>query len=623
MVSSTNGKDFKPHPQVPDEIKPGAIFRIDYPEIDEFEARAKKFRIGDEEPTAFQLFRLSRGTYGQRQENNQMMRIKLPFGGVTADQMDVFAEVAEKYSGLDRGHITTRENFQFHFVNLDDAADVMRLIGQVGLTTREACAHTVRNITGCPFAGTCRDEAFDATPYVAAYGRTMLRNPICQRLPRKFKTSFSSCESDCAGAPFHDLGFIARTRTDANGNVVKGFEMKVGGGTSTMARQADTIWDFARVDDGEYIKISEAILRIFDREGDLPGLLRKNLNKARIKFLLHKIGPDAFRAKVVEELEKDWAKNATYDMEALTQIAEEGPSPEIPADTDTPVEGYDRWRWTNVQAQKQPGLFAVTVTVPMGNIGIFQFRELARIMRKYSGGNARTNQNQNLVLRNVRPEMLAGLHRELKAIGLGEGDAEMLADVVSCPGADSCKLAITSSNQAGYSMREEMIAFDYQDAEVQKVSLKISGCPNGCGQHHLGGIGMQGSSYKVGKLEVPCYDIFVGGAGYKGAGQYATRIGRVLAKKAHLAVDKIFGVYQAERTSDAEPFFDFVNRVGPKHFEPVIEEFRWVGSLADEPEMYMDWGHTDLFEVIRGEGECAAGEVPMQRVPAAPIDLGN
>jgi sulfite reductase beta subunit-like hemoprotein len=451
----------------------------------------------------------------------------------------------------------------------------------------------------------------------------MLRNPICQRLPRKFKTAFSSCESDCAGTPFHDLGFIARKRVDANGNEVRGFEIRVGGGTSTMPRAADTIWEFATIDDGEYIRVSEAILRVFDREGDLPGLLRKNLNKARIKFLLHKIGADAFREKVVEELEKEWAQNATYDMEALTQLAEEEPSPELPEDKDTPAPGYERWRWTNVRPQKQPGLFAASVTVPMGNIGIFQFQELARIMRKYSGGNGRTNQNQNLVLRNVRPEMLVGLHRELKAIGLGEPDADMIADVVGCPGADSCKLAITSSNQAGYQMRDEMIKFDYQDPEVQKVSVKISGCPNGCGQHHLAGIGMQGSSYKVGKLEVPCYDIFVGGGGYHGAGQYATRVGRVLAKKAHLAIDGILQVYQQERASDSEPFMDYVNRVGPKRFEPVLEEHRWVGSLADEPEMYMDWGHTDLFEVIRGEGECAAGEVPMQRVPTAPIDLGR
>ncbi|MPZ49877.1 MAG: nitrite/sulfite reductase [Dehalococcoidia bacterium] len=620
MTSNAKSDAPKLHPKVPTEIKPGHILRIDYDEIDQFQERAQKFRIGDEEQTEFQLFRLSRGVYGQRQEDNQMMRIKLPAGGVTSDQLEALADVSEKYSGLERGHITTRENFQFHFVNLDDTADVMRIIGAAGLTTREACAHTVRNVTGCPFAGICHDEEFDTTPYLAAYARNMLRNPICQRLPRKFKTAFSGCASDCAGTPFHDLGFLAKKQTGDQGNEVWGFELRVGGGTSTMPRQADVIWDFARVDNGDYIKVAEAILRVFDREGDLPGLLRKNLNKARIKFLLHKIGAEAFKAKVVEELEKDWAKNATYDMEALTQLAEEGPSEPVAADNAAPMDGYERWRRTNVQQQKQDGFYSVSLTIAMGNLVTFQFRELARVMRQYSGGNARTNQNQNMVLRYVRPESLPQLYRELNAIGLGDPDADLIADVVACPGADSCKLAITASNQAGYSMREHMIAFDYADPEVQKVSVKISGCPNGCGQHHLAGIGLQGSSYKVGKLEVPCYDIFVGGAGYHGAGRYATRVSRVLAKKAHLAIDKILQVYQAERTSDSESFFDFVDRVGPKHFEQPLEEFKWVGSLAEDTEMYMDWGQSDLFEVIRGEGECAAGEVPIVRVPTA-IDV--
>jgi sulfite reductase beta subunit-like hemoprotein len=622
MVTSTTGTNGNQrHPKVP-EIKPGFILPVDFPEIDEFEGRARRFRIGDEDQTEFQLFRLSRGVYGQRQENNQMMRIKLPAGVITADQMDALGEVSEKFSGLGRGHITTRENFQFHFVNLDDTAEVMRLIGRVGLTTREACAHTVRNVTGCPYAGIAPEEVFDTTPYLAAYARNMLRNPICQRLPRKFKTSFSNCPNDCAGSNFHDLGFVARKRVDADGKEVLGFEIRAGGGTSTMPRIADTVWEFARVDDGEYIRVAEAILRVFDREGDLPGLLRKNLNKARIKFLLHKIGAEGFREKVREELQKDWAKQP-IDMAALTQLAPELPSDPVQDDGKPPAEGFDRWRRTNVQRQKQDGFYAAVVTVPMGNIGTHQFHELARIMRKYSGGHARTNQNQNLILRWLRPESLRMLHAELKAIGLGEPDAEMVADVVACPGADSCKLAITSSNQAGYSMREELIKFDYADPEVQKVSVKISGCPNGCGQHHVAGIGLQGSSYKVGKLEVPCYDIFVGGEGYQGVSRYATRVTRVLAKKAHLAIDRIFEVYQQERAAPAESFIQYVDRVGPKRFEQPLEEFKWVGSLADEPELYMDWGHTDLFEVIRGEGECAAGEVPLVRAAPGPIDLGQ
>ncbi len=607
------------HGAIPEQ-KPGYILPVDFEEIDEFEGRAKKFRIGDEDQSTFQLYRLSRGVYGQRQEDNQMMRIKLPAGAITADQLDALAEVSEKYSGLHRGHITTRENFQFHFVNLDDTAEVMRIIGAAGLTTREACAHTVRNITGSPYAGIQADENFDTTPYLAAYGRYMLRNPICQRLPRKFKTSFSNDEADSAGSNFHDLGFIARKRTDADGKEVLGFEMRVGGGTSTMPRLADTVCEFARAEDGEYIRVAEAIIRVFDREGDLPGLLRKNLNKARIKFLLHKIGAPAFIEKMNEELAKDWAKEP-IDMASLMQLAPELPSEPVADDGQGKAEGFERWKWTNTRSQKQPGFVSAALTIPMGNILTWQFRELAQIMRKYSGGHARTDQNQNLIMRWVRPESLPMLHRELVALGFGDAEANMLADVVACPGADSCKLAITSSNQAGYSMREEMIKFDYQDEDVRKASVKISGCPNGCGQHHLADIGLQGSSYKVGKLEVPCYDVFVGGGGYSGAAKYGTRITRVLAKKAHLAIDRIFEVYQAERTA-GEGFEAFVDRVGPKRFEAPLEEFKWVGSLAEEPEMYMDWGKTDLFEVIRGEGECAVGDLPVVRTAAGPVDLG-
>jgi sulfite reductase beta subunit-like hemoprotein len=301
-------------------------------------------------------------------------------------------------------------------------------------------------------------------------------------------------------------------------------------------------------------------------------------------------------------------------------MAPELPSEPVPDDGQPAAPGFERWKWTNTAAQKQPGFVSVVITIPIGNINTWQFRELARITRKYSGGYSRTDQNQNLVMRWVRPESLKMLHRELLAIGFGDAEANMLADVVACPGADSCKLAITSSNQAGYSMREELIKLDYQDEEVLKVNVKISGCPNGCGQHHLAGIGLQGSSYKVGKLEVPCYDISVGGGGYVGLARYGTRVSRVLAKKAHLAIDRIFQVYLAERNS-GESFYDFVTRVGAKHFEAPLEEFKWVGSLAEEPEMYMDWGHTDLFEVIRGEGECAVGEMPVIRTAAGPVNL--
>ncbi|HEY7271062.1 MAG TPA: nitrite/sulfite reductase, partial [Dehalococcoidia bacterium] len=302
-------------------------------------------------------------------------------------------------------------------------------------------------------------------------------------------------------------------------------------------------------------------------------------------------------------------------MEALMEMAPEGATPGPIPTSDAPGEaGFDQWVADNVLAQTQKGFCAVTITVPMGNINTFQFRQLANIMRKYSGGNARTNQNQNLVLRYVYEQALKPLYADLRAIGLAEAGAETVTDVVACPGADSCKLAITASNQAGYEMRAQMVAFDYKDPEVRKVSVKISGCPNGCGQHHLAGIGLQGSSYKVGAFEIPCYDISVGGEGYKGAGRYTQRVTRILAKKAHLAINRIFEVYQAERFSPAESFIEYVDRVGAKHFEPALEEYKLVGDVNSDLEMNSDWGQSELFQVIRGEGECAAGEVPVNRV---------
>jgi sulfite reductase beta subunit-like hemoprotein len=532
----------------------------------------------------------------------QMMRIKLPYGGVNAEQMDVLGEIAEKYSGMRRGHITTRENIQFHFVNLDSADDVMRLLAGVGLTTREACGHTVRNVTGCPYAGISDHELFDVTPYLAAYARNMLRNPICQNMPRKWKTAFSCGPIDCAGTPFHDMGFIAKIEK-RDGREVRGFEVVVGGGTSTMVRAADTVWEFATADDGQYIRVAEACLKVFDKEGGLPNFLRKNMNKARVKFLVQKLGIEEFRRQVDEELAQPWAWEA-LDMPALTQLAPEGPTPGAAPNGHKPGEGFDRWVATNVIKQRQPGHVAVTVTVPLGNISPEQFHGLGAIMRRFSGGNARTQQNQNLVLRWVREESLPALHHELKAIGFGDADAGLIADTVACPGTDSCKMGITSSQGVGEAIREDMMKNGYDDPLVQQIHIKSSGCPNGCGQHHLAAIGLQGSSFSANGTAIPCFDIFLGGGGYVGGGKFAVRVARVPSKRTPQAIRKIIDRYLAERT-EGEEFVPFVDRVGAKSFDAFLDEFKEVGPVHQDIETYMDWGKEELFQVVRGEGECS------------------
>ena len=595
---------YRAHPAVPADLQPGRVLVTLDEEIENFRQEARRFRTDEEGLLGeFRPFRLMQGIYGQRQENTQMIRIKLPYGGISADQMEACAVVAEKYSGYRRGHITTRENFQFHFVDLDDVADVLRLLADVGITSREAAGNTVRNITGCPYAGTCPDEAFDATPYLAAYARHMLRNPISQRLPRKWKAAFSSCASDCAGTPFHDLGFIAKVKRE-NGGAVRGFELRVGGGLSTMPRKADVVYDFVPVEKGEYIRVAEAMIRVFDREGGRPGLLRKNAHKARIKFLLEEIGVDEFRRQVEEELTQPGAREP-LDMEALTQLAPEGPTPgDPPRNSHRPGPEFQRWEETNVRRQRQEGYVAVTVTVPMGNLSPEQFRGLAEIMRRFSGGTARTQQNQNLVLRWVREEALPAVHAKLTALDLGAAEAGLMADVVTCPGTDTCSLAITSSQRMGGVLRDSILEMDFNDPLVREIPIKISGCPNGCGLHHLGAIGLQGASFKAGRTEIPCYDLFLGGGNYIGGDKYGSRVARVPAKRIPQAIAKIIRTYREERKG-GESFLQYIDRVGPKYFDPLLNEFKEVGPISEEIDVYMDWGKEELFQVVRGEAECA------------------
>ena len=594
----------KAHPQVPTDLKPGHVFVTLEEEIDNYMVEARRYRENPEALEAeFTPFRLRMGTYGQRQMDMQMMRIKLPYGGINSGQMEAMAVIAEKHSGLRRGHITTRENIQFHFVDLLAAEDVMRLLASVGLTTREACGHTVRNVTGCPLAGISTHELFDVTPYLAAYARNMIRNPICQNMPRKWKTSFSCGPIDCAGSPFHDMGFVADVRK-VDGKEVRGFRIVVGGGTSTMPRQADTVWEFATADDGQYIRVAEACLKVFDKEGGLPNFLRKNMNKARVKFLVQKLGIEEFRRQVDEELAEPWAW-VPLNMEALTQLAPEGPTPGEAPNGVTPGPEFNRWVRTNIEKQRQPGYVAVTVTVPLGNLSPEQFRGLGQLMSRFSGGNARTQQNQNLTLRWVREEALPRLHSELKALGLGDPDAGLLADTVGCPGTDSCKMGITSSQGVGFAIRDAAQTWGYDDDPlVQAISVKASGCPNGCGQHHLAAIGLQGSSFSANGATIPCFDIFLGGGGYVGGGKFGTRVARVPSKRAPQAIKTMIDHYVANR-EQGEEFVAYVDRVGPKSFDVLLNEFKEVGPVHQDIDMYMDWGKEELFEVVRGEGECA------------------
>jgi len=552
------------NPEVVENV-PGHVIPILEREFDDFDTEAHQFLEGKTEEVDFIGFRLKQGVYGQRQPDVQMIRVKLPFGGITPEQMEAFADVVEKYAPLDKGHITTRQNIQIHHVPLDDAAKLIREISEVGLSSREGCGNTVRNVTGDPWAGVCEDELFDPTPYAGAYVRYFVRHPTTQLMPRKVKTAFTATDEDRAITGIHDVAFIPRVRDG-----VRGFEMRVGGGTSIMPRVAPTLSEFVAADDGEYLKVTEAVLRIFDRQD----WLRANRARARIKVFVDKFGIEELRRQVEEELEGDWVAERDFTPDPLLFVDdEEAKAPGIPASyasTNGDGSQFDRFRAANVTPQRQAGFSTVEVQVVRGDLTPAQFRGLAEIMRRYSGGYARTTVGQNLVLRWVRDETVYEVWRALSELGLGEAGAQQVNDVVSCPGTDSCKLGITSSMGLNAAVRERVESMDIADPLTRKVHIKMSGCPNGCGQHHIANIGFYGASIKVGEHTLPAYVAHIGGNYVGGEVVYGKRLKvRLPAKRVPDAVERWLRMYETERQGD-EAFNDFAERVGALRFEDEV-----------------------------------------------------
>src|SRR5215218_1238615 len=395
------------NPEVLENV-PGHIIPVLEREFDDFDNEAEKFLGGETPEEDFIGFRLRQGVYGQRQADVQMVRVKLPFGGINPEQMEAFADVIEKYVPLRKGHITTRQNIQMHHVPLRDAAELIRELGDAGLSSREGCGNTVRNVTGDPWAGVCEGELFDPTPYAGAFVRYFVRHPTTQLMPRKVKTAFTATDEDRAITGIHDVAFIPRIRDG-----VRGFEMRVGGGTAIMPRIAPTLNDFVAADDGEYLKWTEAVLRIFDRQE----WLRANRARARIKVFVDKFGIEELQRQVDEELQGDWVDERDFDPQPLLFIDdEEAGAPGIPATYASPNgdgSEFERWRATSVTPQRQAGFSTVQIKVIRGDLTPEQFRGLAEIMREYSGGYARTTVHQNLVLRWVRDEAVYDVWRRL------------------------------------------------------------------------------------------------------------------------------------------------------------------------------------------------------------------
>jgi sulfite reductase beta subunit-like hemoprotein len=580
---------------------PGHVIPIIEREFDDFDNEAEQFLAGKLAEEQFIGFRLKQGVYGQRQADVQMVRVKLPFGGVTPDQMDAFASVVEKYAPLDKGHITTRQNIQIHHVPLRDMESLLREISEVDLSSREGCGNTVRNVTGDPWAGVAPDEVFDPTPYAGAYVRYFVRHPTTQLMPRKIKTAFTGSDEDRAITGIHDIAFISRERDG-----VKGFELRVGGGTSIMARVAPTLYEFVEADNGDYLKVTEAALRIFDRQE----WLRVNRARARIKVLIDKIGIDAFREQVEEELEGDWAEERDFDVERLRfDDDEEANAPEAPATPASPNgdrSAFDRFVEANVQAQRQQGFSAVEVKITRGDLTPEQFRGLATIMRTYTGGYARSTVQQNLVLRWVRDEALYDVWERLVALGLGEAGAREIGDVVSCPGTDSCKLGITSSMGLNRAIAQRVEEMEISDELTRKIQIKMSGCPNGCSQHHIANIGFYGASLKVGGRQMPAYIPHVGGNFEGGEVVFGTRLkSRLPAKRVPEAVERWIELYEAER-AEGEEFNAFAERAGAARFEAAVKDLTLPAEFSLETmQQFIDWNRSSPYKVERGEGECA------------------
>lgn len=588
------------------EKSPGIIPHMEQ-EIQRLEEESAAFQAGEREIAEFTPFRLRQGVYGQRQADVQMVRVKIPGGILTAEALEALSAVAESFAPLGKGHVTTRENIQFHHIPLDQCPEVLQILGQVGLTTREACGNTVRNVVGSPSAGVCADEVFDPTPYLTAYVRFGVRHPITQNFPRKFKTAFTGCpDHDSVAAAIQDLTYVSQIR-EVEGIKKRGFKVYVGGGTSIMPRLAKPLYEF--IPEADYLRVALAIWTVFNN----ADTLRKNRMMARIKVLIDRIGLDAFKVLVEAELEKIGAIDPRPLMVAGEILRETPPQPP-PASGNGHNGGpeYQQWRETNVVSQRQEGYFLVYVKPPRGDVSHTQFGALADIVRRYTGGRIRTTQEQNLAMSWVPGGYLHQVWEALEATGLSEPGAHTITNVVSCPGTDSCKLGITSSMGLAKAVQEELGTWNglLQDEGVQNIRIKISGCPNGCGLHHIANIGFHGAAVKgPDGQQIPAYELFLGG-NYGDNRVEDSRIGtripkvKVPAKMVPQMVREIVSYYKQQRQGQ-ESFNQFLDRVGLEELTNVAAQAQTKTETAESgSDMYVDWERTNVYKLERGEGEC-------------------
>jgi sulfite reductase (NADPH) hemoprotein beta-component len=567
-------------------------------DVDEFVGVLEKYERGELTADQFRSFRLLRGVYGQRQEGSQMLRVKIPFGRLDSRGLDALADVGEQYSRA-FGHVTTRQNVQFHFVKLTDVEAAMRRLDEAGLTTRDACGNSVRAVTACERAEICDGAPFDVSPYAEAVTRQFLGHPLSSSLPRKFKIAFSGCASDCAKAAIHDLGFIAAVQNGA-----PGFKVVAAGGLSSSPQNALVLHDFVHA--GEIGRVGEAIIRIFHRLGN-----RENRQRARLKYVRKKMGEQGFRdeyAKVRAEVDAEAAAEL-----ALPPPANRAPSGAVIDDAPAPRDGsYLSWRSTSIVDQKspvgdhearQPGYVAAYVRLNLGDITSDQMRELGRIANEIGDGTVRLTIDQNILLPWVDKRSVPALYARLSKAGLARLDLHTVRDVTSCQGADTCNLAVTSSRAVAAAITARLEAEDLgATGDLARTLIKVSGCPNSCGQHHIADLGFHGGAKNTGDGAVPVYQLHLGGGVDERGARFGRQVVKIFAKRVPDAVVRLLRFYEAERTAGESPA-SFFERIDGKRVVAALGDVVTAVARADERS---DVGESTGFLVHSGEGECAA-----------------
>jgi len=562
-------------------------------DILELERKIQLFKEGKIDEERFRSLRLARGVYGQRQFGVQMIRIKLPFGKVTSEQLHRIADVSDEYS-RGRLHITTRQDIQIHHVSLDRTPELWAQLEKDDITLREACGNAVRNITASETAGIDVDEPFDVSPYADATFKFFLRNPICQEMGRKFKMSFSGTDDDTAISFIHDLGFIAKIKIE-NGVAKKGFKVLLGGGLGSQPRHADVIYDFLEED--VLIPTIEGILRIFDRFGE-----RSKRAKARLKFLVKDLGVDAFLKLVSEEVNALENKIVNIDTIAFEQPIsfQEVVIPQINIDNET---AYQKWKETNVVKQKQEGLFAIGIKVHLGDFYTPKARLLADLVKKYAANEIRLTLRQNILIRHIRAELLPLFYVELQKLGFANAGYNSTADITACPGTDTCNLGISSSTGIAVVL-EKVLEEEYPNyLNNKEIAIKISGCMNACGQHNMAHIGFQGMSIKVGSLQAPALQVLIGGGILgDGKGRFSDKLVKIPTKRGPDALRVLLNDIEKNQQKE-ETFLEYYDRQGKTYFYDLLKGLSDTTNL--KPNDFIDWGHSENYVKAIGVGECA------------------